>query len=69
METYAEDQWLFQSLFDELEQDQFEILLLETRALYPHRSLDILWTFHDVPSRLRNEKIAPESIFWIKWVY
>ena len=42
METYAEDQWLFQSLFDELEQDQFEILLLETRALYPHRSLDIL---------------------------
>ena len=42
METYAEDQWLFQSLFDELEQGQFEILLLETRVLYPHRSLDIL---------------------------
>ena len=46
-----------------MEQGQFEILLLETRALYPHRSLDILWIFHDVPSRLRNEKIVPESIF------
>ena len=42
IETYAGDQWIFQPLFDQLEQGQFEILLLETQVWYRHRSLDNL---------------------------